>query len=95
MVNFWLDRRMVGRIDPDDVLQEAYLAAAKRIEHFGRDGSCCPFLWLRMIVLQALIDVHRRHLGAHAQKAHGGSGLAANCRISDKPHFPGLATERR
>jgi RNA polymerase sigma-70 factor (ECF subfamily) len=28
IVNFRLDRRMAGRIDPDDVLQETYLAAA-------------------------------------------------------------------
>ena len=69
MVNFRLDRRMVGRIDPDDVLQEAYLAAMQRIEHYGGDGFHSPFLWLRMIVQQTLIDVHRRHLGAQARDA--------------------------
>lgn len=69
MVNFRLDRRMVGRIDPDDVLQEAYLDAAKRIQHYGGDGFRSPFLWLRMIVQQTLIDVHRRHLGAQARDA--------------------------
>ena len=68
-VNFRLDRRMVGRIDPDDVLQEAYLAAAQRIEHYGGDGFHSPFLWLRMIVQQTLIDVYRRHLGAQARDA--------------------------
>jgi RNA polymerase sigma-70 factor, ECF subfamily len=69
MVNFRLDRRMVGRVDPDDVLQEAYLAAAQRIEHYGGDGFHSPFLWLRMIVQQTMIDVHRRHLGAQARDA--------------------------
>jgi RNA polymerase sigma-70 factor, ECF subfamily len=69
IVNFRLDRRMVGRIDPDDVLQEAYLAAAQRIEHYGSDGFHSPFLWLRMIVQQTLIDVHRRHLGAQSRDA--------------------------
>jgi RNA polymerase sigma-70 factor (ECF subfamily) len=69
MVNFRLDRRMVGRIDADDVLQEAYLAAVQRVEHYGGDGFHSPFLWLRMIVQQTLIDVYRRHLGAQSRDA--------------------------
>ena len=69
IVNFRLDRRMAGRVDPDDVLQEAYLAAAKRIEHYGKDKFSSPFLWLRIIVQQTLIDVHRRHIGAQARDA--------------------------
>jgi RNA polymerase sigma-70 factor, ECF subfamily len=68
-VNFRLGGRLAGRVDPDDVLQEAYLVAAQRIEHYGRDWSASPFLWLRMIVLQVLIDVHRRHLGAQKRDA--------------------------
>lgn len=68
-VNFRLGGRLAGRVDPDDVLQEAYLAAAQRIEHYGREFSDSPFLWLRMIVLQVLIDVHRRHLGTQKRDA--------------------------
>ncbi len=69
MVNFRMDRRMVGRVDPDDVLQEAYLAAASRIEHYAGGGFNSPFLWLRVIVRQTLIDVHRRHLMAKSRDA--------------------------
>jgi RNA polymerase sigma-70 factor, ECF subfamily len=69
MVNFRMDRRLLGRTDPDDVLQEAYLAAAQRIAHFADDGFASPFVWLRMIVQQALIDVHRKHLGAQMRDA--------------------------
>jgi len=69
MVNFRMDRRMVGRVDPDDVLQEAYLAAASRIEHYAGGGFTSPFLWLRVIVRQTLIDVHRRHLMAKSRDA--------------------------
>jgi len=69
MVNFRMDRRMVGRVDPDDVLQEAYLAAASRIEHYAGGGFKSPFLWLRVIVRQTLIDVHRRHLMAKSRDA--------------------------
>jgi len=55
-VNFRLQRRLAGRVDPDDVLQESYLAAAQRIDHFQRDWSASAFLWLRMVVLQVLVD---------------------------------------
>ncbi len=60
---------MSGRVDPDDVLQEAYLAASKRLEHYGKDGFSSPFLWLRLIVQQTLIDVHRRHLTTQGRDA--------------------------
>lgn len=69
IVNFRLDRRMAGRIDPDDVLQEAYLSAVRRIEHYGKGGFTSPFLWLRVIVQQTLIDVHRRHMATQARDA--------------------------
>jgi RNA polymerase sigma-70 factor (ECF subfamily) len=67
VVHFRMDRRLHGRLDPDDVLQEGYLAAAKRLKHY--DGSVSPFVWLRGIVLQTLIDLHRRHLGAQKRDA--------------------------
>ena len=64
IVNFRLDRRLLGRIDADDILQEAYLDAATRIEHYLNDPAITFFIWLRTVVGQTLIDVHRRHLGA-------------------------------
>ncbi len=64
MVHFRMDRRLVGRVDEDDVLQDAYLDAATRLRHFEDRGASSVFLWLRLIVGQTLIDVHRRHLGA-------------------------------
>ncbi len=69
MVNFRMDRRLLGRVDPDDVLQEAYLAAAGRLEHYGPDSSFSPFVWLRMILMQTLTDVHRHHLGTQMRDA--------------------------
>ncbi len=69
IVNFRLDRRLYGRVDADDVLQEAYLAAAQRIQHYLVDSSQSFFVWLRLIVNQTLVDVHRRHLGAQMRDA--------------------------
>lgn len=64
LVRFRLAPRLQGRVDADDVLQEAYLAAARRLEHFARTEAPSPFVWLRMIVMQTLVDLYRQHLGA-------------------------------
>jgi len=70
MIDFRLDGALLGRVDPDDVLQEAWLAATKRVEHFLENKSLSLFAWLRMIVQQTLIDVQRRHLGAKKRDAY-------------------------
>jgi len=69
MVCFRMDQRLLGRVDPDDVLQEAYLSAATRIEHFRDDSPASGFLWLRLIVSQTLVDIHRQHVGAKKRDA--------------------------
>jgi RNA polymerase sigma-70 factor (ECF subfamily) len=70
MVNFRMDQRLHGRVDPDDVLQEAYLAAVSRMKNYdGDDASVSPFVWLRTMVLQTLTDLHRHHLGVQMRSA--------------------------
>jgi RNA polymerase sigma-70 factor (ECF subfamily) len=69
MVHFRLDPRLRGRVDADDILQEAYLNAAQRLEHFLRETSMSIYVWIRQIVYQTLIDVHRRHVGAKVRDA--------------------------
>jgi len=69
IVHFRMDHRLHGRVDADDVLQEAYLNAAQRIGHLVADSSTSQFVWLRLIVSQTLIDVHRRHLGVQMRDA--------------------------
>jgi RNA polymerase sigma-70 factor (ECF subfamily) len=64
-----MDPRLYGRVDPDDVLQEAYLDAMKRVKHFAEELSYTPFVWLRLVVGQTLINVHRRHIGAKKRDA--------------------------
>lgn len=64
-----MDPRLYGRVDPDDVLQEAYLDAEKRLGHFAEEVNFAPFVWLRLIVGQTLINVHRRHIGAQKRDA--------------------------
>jgi RNA polymerase sigma-70 factor (ECF subfamily) len=78
MVQARLDRRLKGRVDPDDILQEAYLDATRRIAHFANEPSMSFFLWLRLIVGQTLVDVHRRHL--EAQRRDAGRDVSINGR---------------
>ena len=69
MVTYRLDRRLKGRVDADDVLQEAYLDATERIDQFVMEHSGSFFVWLRLVVTQTLVNVHRRHLGAQMRDA--------------------------
>lgn len=69
MVAFRLDARLLGRVSPSDILQEAYLDALKRLPHFRVDPSVPFFVWLRTVTLQRLIDVHRHHMNAAARDA--------------------------
>jgi len=70
MIRLRLDRRLSGRVDSSDVLQEAYLDVRKRIGEYARDPAIMPFhLWLRLIAGQRLTDVHRYHLGAQIRDA--------------------------
>lgn len=69
MVRVRLDPRLRGRLDPSDVIQEAYLDAARRLPEFVRDPAVPFFLWLRKLTMQRLIDLHRQHLGARMRDA--------------------------
>ena len=70
MIRLRLDRRLSGRVDSSDVLQEAYLDVRKRIAEYARDPAAMPFhLWLRLVAGQRLTDVHRYHLGAQMRDA--------------------------
>jgi len=69
MVAFRMDRRLLGRVDPDDVLQEAYITLAARIADFDTSPSLGLLVWLRTMVMQTLTDLHRHHLGAQMRDA--------------------------
>jgi RNA polymerase sigma-70 factor (ECF subfamily) len=63
MVALRMDRRLQGRIDPSDVIQEAYLEASVRLDEYLRDPPMPFFLWLRFLAGQKLVTLHRHHLG--------------------------------
>jgi RNA polymerase sigma-70 factor (ECF subfamily) len=69
MVRLRLDRRLQGRVDPSDVLQEAYIDLAERLPEYVRNRGFSPYLWLRMVTGQRLMQIHRRHLGTAMRDA--------------------------
>jgi RNA polymerase sigma-70 factor, ECF subfamily len=70
MVAIRLDERLKGRIDPSDVIQEAFLEATERRVEYAREAEpMSPFLWLRFLTLQRLQIAHRCHLGTRARDA--------------------------
>jgi RNA polymerase sigma-70 factor (ECF subfamily) len=64
MLQFRIDPRLRSRTDLSDILQESYIDAFHRLDHYRRKPEMSFYLWLRQITLQRLIDVHRRHLKA-------------------------------
>ena len=85
-VAFRLDRRLRGRVDASDVIQEACLEAYARLPDYLARPDMPVHLWLRFLVTQRLLIVHRQHLGTamrDAGREHGWpdstvDGLAAH-----------------
>jgi RNA polymerase sigma-70 factor, ECF subfamily len=63
MVAFRLDQRLQGRVDPSDVLQDAYLEAWKDLGAYLQEPPMPFFLWLRSVAGSKLRELHRHHLG--------------------------------
>jgi RNA polymerase sigma-70 factor (ECF subfamily) len=60
-----MDPRLRGRIDAADVVQEAFVAASANREIYFRERTVPLFLWLRGVVTNKLLELHRHHLGTH------------------------------
>ena len=69
MIRLRMDHRLKGRVDSEDIVQEAYLDAAKRLKDFAARPSMSFFLWLRFLTAQKLIDAQRHHLGVSKRDA--------------------------
>jgi RNA polymerase sigma-70 factor, ECF subfamily len=99
MVELRLDHRLAGRVSASDVLQEAYIDALKRVEHyFSKPGQ--PFFgWLRLVVGQRIADVHREHLAGKrdAGRELGNNNADSNClaaRLIGHASSPSQAAQR-
>lgn len=69
MVQLRMDRRVRGRVDPSDVIQETFIEAARRLKEYVDDPSVTFFVWLRYLTAQRLQTLHRHHMGTQARDA--------------------------
>ena len=64
MILLRLDSRVMVKVDSEDVLQDVFAEAVRRFPQYLRQPTAPVFIWLRQLTSQALIDLHRRFLGA-------------------------------
>jgi RNA polymerase sigma-70 factor (ECF subfamily) len=69
MVQLRMDSRLQGRLDPSDVLQEAYLELSRSLDTYLRNPELPLFLWLRFLTARKLQALHRHHLGTKLRNA--------------------------
>jgi len=50
-----------SRVDPADVLQEAYFEISRRIDEYINGSPVSFFVWIRQRTIQTLVDIHRNH----------------------------------
>ena len=55
---------LLKRLSHEDVMQEVYLAAAKRLPYFAQNEDVPIYFKLRTILLQTLADIERKNLQA-------------------------------
>ena len=58
------------RLSHEDVMQEVYLAAAKRLPYFAQNEDVPVYFKLRTILLQTLADIERKNLQAAGRDAY-------------------------
>ncbi len=69
MVAFRMDPRLRGRVDAADIVQEGFAEGiAHRLAYF-QVAKAPLFLWLRGVVSNKLLEVHRHYLGTRMRDA--------------------------
>ena len=81
MISIRLDRRLLARLDPSDVVQEVLAEAHGKLDDYLRDRPLPFYPWLRQIAWQRLVKIHQHH---HARKR----GVTR-----EGPALPGLPDE--
>jgi RNA polymerase sigma-70 factor (ECF subfamily) len=69
MIQLRLDHRLQGRVDPSDILQDAYIDLAERLPEYTNRTGLPFFVWLRLVVAERLLRAHRHHLGTAMRNA--------------------------
>ena len=91
MVELRMDSRLQGRVDASDVLQDAFLDAAARLDGYLQGSELPPFLWLRLVVGERLAICHRRHLGTKMREPGLEEAIRAAGGVSELARRLGIA----
>lgn len=101
-----LDARLLSKVDCDDILQESYVTAARRIGDYLAQPTVPVFVWLRQITIQVLIDTHRRFFQAQMRdvrqevsrqrvEGQGGSSVCLVGHLADSLTSPSQCAVRQ
>lgn len=63
MLRLRMDPRLKGRVGAEDLLQETWIVACRRLTEYIDDPPMSFYLWLRFLATQKLTDAMRHHLG--------------------------------
>lgn len=77
MLAHHMDHRLQKRVDLSDILQDVYIDALKRVQHYLAKPDYSFYVWLRQVAMQRLIEVHRQHLLAERRSLRAEVPLAA------------------
>lgn len=64
MIAIRMDRRLLPRVDPSDVVQDALVEATRQLNDYLHQPELPFYPWLRHIAWQRLMQLHRRHVGS-------------------------------
>ena len=90
MIALRLDSRVMVKVDSEDILQEVFIEAVRRVPAYLQQPTVPVFVWLRQLTTQALIDTHRRFLGARMRNVSQETSLHwAELADTSSPSFAG------
>lgn len=75
MVQSRMDGRLISRLDPSDIVQEAFLEAHRLLPCYLRMRPVAFYPWLKQITANRLIDMYRRHVMAQHRTVQRETGF--------------------
>jgi RNA polymerase sigma-70 factor (ECF subfamily) len=89
-----LGRRLQGKVDPSDLVQEAFLAGHRDFAQFRGHTEGELVGWLRQILASALLSLGRRYAGTQRRDVRRERALAAELEQSSQMLDRGLIAEQ-
>jgi RNA polymerase sigma-70 factor (ECF subfamily) len=80
MLALRIDGRLRGRVEPADIIQDAFLEATLRLDDYLRQPMMPFYLWVRFLTTQRLHAIYREHLGAQKRD------VRREVALHDAPH---------